>query len=39
MVAHVVVSKEVKDIGSSYTTEEKILSFRAEMDISYSKDE
>lgn len=29
-------SKEAKDIVSSYTTEEKIISFRTEVDFSYS---
>ncbi|XP_058740951.1 F-box/FBD/LRR-repeat protein At3g14710-like [Vicia villosa] len=38
MVAPSVVSKEVEDIESSYTVEEKIPSFRTELVISSSKD-
>lgn len=39
MTSPSVVSKKVVDIRSPYTTKEKILFFRAEMDIMSSKDE
>lgn len=39
MVAPSLVSKDVKDIGFSYTTEEEVISFRTKVDISSWEDE